>query len=332
MSMEKPFKRESGIINIVNVCDEDKKDVLDYFKKKFETDLSELRDVFIEKPEELKDIIFHINNYLQEFLGKYSTNLINISEKNINIVNKEKITDIERQKIEKEESSGAFIPEVQSIFMYKDYCEGDKLLFLQTMVHEMIHMNSFQSLQKTNEDDMGVCLIDKESNEKLFLRTRRVGLEIISSDRNAFFADLNEAITTELTIRFDKEYFSQIDAIKEIDEYKKREDTIKGMLEKQKMKPEDAKEVAYWTTTKEGDRYKSVLKDYSYRKERKKLWKVINNIYEKNKDNFNNEEEVFSLFARAAINGDLLPLARVVRKTYGMEVFKDIREEYKKDN
>ncbi len=330
--MEKSFnniERNSGVTRIINVDSDKEEELLDFFDRKFKTGEGELKDFFIEKPEELKRIIPSINRFLQRFLSEYGATPLDISEKNINIVDKKKITEKEKEDIASRKIMGIFTPEAQAIFMFHNYCEGNKLLFLQTMIHEMIHMTSFQSFQETTEERAGISLTEKESGENLFLSNRRVGIRISSSEGNSFLTDLNEAITTELEIRFDKEYFSQIAEIRENEEYKERESKIEEMMKEGKMTFNEAKEIAYWKTIKEGNQFKSTLKGFSFPEERKELWKIIDDLYKKNQDTYESSEDIFLLFTKAAMNGNLLPIARLVRKTYGMDAFKVIRERHK---
>ncbi len=320
-------KRKSAVSRVLGVGEKEES-LLDYFDSKLESDIREKRDVFLEKSENLKSLISSVNENLQDFLEEYDVIPVNITEKNIYVIDKEKITEEEREGLEKEKSTGKFSPKLQVILMNEDYKDDNKLLFLQTLVHEMIHMNSFQSFERASDKYSEINLVKEESGEKLFLKSRRVGLEVHASDGNVFLKNLNEAITTELTMRFDREYFSKIPEIRDDEDYKEREETLKNMLASGKMSKEEAREIAYWTTIKKGEQYESALKKYGYEGERKELWRIIEDIYQKNTDSYNSKEEVFDEFAKASLNGNLLPLARVLRKTYGMEIFKKIKENY----
>jgi len=62
----------------------------------------------------------------------------------------------------------------------------------------------------------------------------------------------------------------------------------------------------------------------SYQKEREVLDEFVEEIYEKNKEQFDSEEDVFKIFTQATIGGQLLPLARIWEKTYGKGSFRDL--------
>ena len=65
---------------------------------------------------------------------------------------------------------------------------------------------------------------------------------------------------------------------------------------------------------------------YGYLEFREVLKTFIDEIYEKNKDMFNSKDDIFKLFAQAAVGGQVLPLARVWEKTYGKGSFRDLGE------
>lgn len=67
--------------------------------------------------------------------------------------------------------------------------------------------------------------------------------------------------------------------------------------------------------------------DLSREEEKKKLSLLIDDLYERNKEQFSDRAEVENLFINAVINGRLLPVARLVEKTYGKGSFRKFREE-----
>ncbi len=137
---------------------------------------------------------------------------------------------------------------------------------------------------------------------------------------------MDEAIITELTMRFDWEYFSQFpelaSEVKErqrvIDAESQRSGDNKSKLKKILANLEERHdENGNWTAT---------LKGYSYDKERASLDKLIEDIYEKNKSEFSSSEDVFTMFAKSSMTGRLLPVARLVEKTYGKGSFRMLGE------
>ena len=75
---------------------------------------------------------------------------------------------------------------------------------------------------------------------------------------------------------------------------------------------------------------KPELKDFpdtldGYREERERFNDLLDLLYEKNKDDFKDREEIFKLFTKAKFSGRLLPLARVYEKSFGRGAFKRLQ-------
>jgi len=61
---------------------------------------------------------------------------------------------------------------------------------------------------------------------------------------------------------------------------------------------------------------------YPYHEERQQFNSMVDELFEKNKDDFESREEVFRLFAEATVSGRLLPVARLIEKTFGKGSFR----------
>jgi hypothetical protein len=59
---------------------------------------------------------------------------------------------------------------------------------------------------------------------------------------------------------------------------------------------------------------------------------IINKIQQKFPEQFSTQEQVFDVFASAYFSGRLLPVARLIEKTFGSGSFRKIGEETKKVN
>ncbi len=64
----------------------------------------------------------------------------------------------------------------------------------------------------------------------------------------------------------------------------------------------------------------------AYVKEKEDLDRLINDLWSRNKKTFESADDVFKLFVSASTRGDLLPLARLIEKTYGKSWFRKIGE------
>ncbi len=64
--------------------------------------------------------------------------------------------------------------------------------------------------------------------------------------------------------------------------------------------------------------------EFSRQKEMKKLEQLIDELWENNRSDFKSREEIEELFINAQINGRLLPVARLIEKTFGKGSFRAI--------
>jgi len=125
---------------------------------------------------------------------------------------------------------------------------------------------------------------------------RRSGLGVLVEDQNrldTYFDDINEAVTDRLTELF----------VQYVDQNPEAGITI--------TKSDGFATAAYYASS-------------TYEKEKEHLDEILEEIHRKNTDTFKNTEEVFTLFVRAMIRGDLLPLARAVENTYGKGSFRKL--------
>lgn len=76
------------------------------------------------------------------------------------------------------------------------------------------------------------------------------------------------------------------------------------------------------------EKYAKELETYEFSRttDRKRLVELVDDLYNKNKDKFTSTQEVTDVFIRAQINGDLLPIARLVESTYGKGSFRKLGE------
>lgn len=246
---------------------------------------------------------------------------MDIPPRNIHLVDRNKLTDAERDFLKTKGEAGAFSPYRQHIRIIRSPNES-LLDFALTLVHEMIHANSFQSWQKT-DDFKGptINVSETETGEVTRLRPRRQGIGARKREDINLFERLDEAVISELTIRFDQEFFPQFDGIK-------KEITLRGEVFASVSSIEQRRKIKkIEKVSEEKGKSRFDLISYSYFKEREILRKIIREIFQKNSDQFSSEDEVFNLFVQSSMVGRLLPLARVYEKTFGPGSFKKIGQE-----
>lgn len=335
-----PNRKESGVNKIVGVDSETEKGILDYFKNKFENNPKGYSEK--EHSQELDELINRVNTKMKEFLGRYGVKDLNISPDNIHVLDRSNLTPENKKKIEEiyKDDKGLFNPKEQAIIMLSEYEEGNKLSFTQTLVHEMIHQKGFYSYELSSKDNADVVLYNEEKGHKP-IKVRRSGFEILSKDgKNIMFYDINESIITELEIRFEQEYIQDWPEMQE--DFKEKNDFIKFIsANKEKVfnsldfknsgitikdiesgNIKNLLATGKIETTKQGLKYK--YSSYSYHKQRKEFNEFLDDLYERNKKEFSSREKVFNLFAEGMLTGRILPIARLIEKTYGKGSFREL--------
>lgn len=308
--IEEP-KRESGILKYVGFNPEQEESISEHFKEKFKNQEGEdiaFRKYEREKTEDEKRMIADILEKMPEFIEKYGGKPLNITLDHIHILDKAKMDEETKRKMEEAETGVAYLATHELLFIFDT---GNNLKNALHIVHELIHFNSFQS-------------VELKKVEKPEFKLRRMGFEIHTKNVNVFFKDINEAVTVELEKRFDNQHFESIDAISNDAETRNR---IKWYA---KGKGDD---IALAITKQlESGEWQTIIENYTYPKERKKLNKIIEEIYEANKEEegFNSPEDVFDIFAQAVMTGRLLKIADLCERTYGKGSFRALGEETKK--
>lgn len=258
-------------------------------------------------PEEI-EFIKEMNGKLKEFLGQYGSAPTEIPvEKVILIDPKSKLS------VERDSTLGGHV--AGFVLVYRD--KGSTLLRAHVIVHESIHFSGFNSLTGKNsatEPLTGSRRYKLDGEEYFLPLNRRIGFSMESKGGQRHFDWLNEAITEELTERFTEKYFAHMaftDAA-----FQKAQEMKQRLSEDPELAPKTHKVI--FLDSANGVQ---VIKK-PYFEERQRFNALLDKIFEDNRDAFANREEVFSLFARAAMQGSILPVARLIEKTLGKGAFR----------
>jgi len=302
--------RKSSILKVVGATPEREEIIKKRFEKKFEEGGSHISER--EKTAEEIELIEELNKYLSEFVNKYSGEFLEIPSENICFIDHDKV-DVEMKLIIENNPSmgGFFYLGKQKIIILS---EAPNILILAgTLVHEMLHFNSYQSITKG------------EGGSK----KRKMGIRMFS-DKMIYYNYLDEAIIEELAKRFDKLYFHKMPILQqEIASRKKIVDSLLNssmVLDVTKDLAEDARHVSIEQKDGGGKRRRFFTRPYSM--ERQRLKKLIEDIYLKNKEKFSSEEDVFNIFAESVFGRHALKLARLIKNTYGQGAFRTIGETF----
>jgi hypothetical protein len=307
--------RESGFDRIVGASQEQELDALEAFKEVFDTNFN-IKGEKPKSPEQTRGIEA-ISRYMFPFLEKYGVKALNIRPDQIHFMEKRDLPESLRKIYG--ESNGVYEADNQWIIIFGSD-QNLKTVTAKTIAHEMIHFNSFKSLTY-NQDDCSA-------------QSRRIGVQL-KSGGFMHFRKLNEAITEELAIRFAVEYFDKIEYTS--DAITSAREAYRPLLESgakittiSMTGGEDVSSDVDLLQKLDPNFIESALSfggETSYLSERANLHQMMEDIFNKNKDQFKNKDEVFAIFLNAALKGRLLPLARILNSTYGKGSFSKLAEE-----
>ncbi len=319
MSQERPKTSYERVVG--QASDAKKEKILKEKAERFDDQIfEELKGKEREKtPDELQ-IISLANEATNELRRKYGLDNFDIPSDNIHIIKEEEWA---------VKKSGAFYrPAMQGVAFRET---SSKMEFMAKTVHEMIHFKSYNALQLTKEKN--------ETYQKL--RDYRVGLMAYSRDgKESYFTNLNEAMVEEITKRIAKKLFKLPIFKEEVEITKKTINEYPSAIKGDgNGNPLFNKDTYHAETVQRqdglGDKVKSVRgvsmalirgNSFTYKPERKMLHTLIDKLFEKNNDTFEDREEVFELFAKGLMTGNILPMGRLIEETLGTGTFRKIAE------
>lgn len=281
-----------------------------------------------EKTSEELQIIFLVDKAANEIRRRYDLKDFNIPPKNIHIIPEEAWPTGER--------SGAFYSSMLQAVAVRE--QPAKIVFMERVFHEMLHFKSYNALQIT-------------ANESPRLDEYRCGLTVHARDvEKMYFANLNEAVTEEMTKEAVKKLFDNplfVDEIKKTKEVMTRypEAVVSGSSESlfdddtyyAEIKSKKSWKEAVGRLFGEQEKSKKInVGNFTYRQERRILNVLIDKIFAKNPEKFQDREEVFEVFAKGMMTGSILPIGRLIDKSFGSgtlrrigELDRDIQEQEK---
>jgi len=296
-------QRESGLSKVLNAPEEEGEKIHAYFKELFDT--QQQAHFEANKTLEEERVIEEINQRMNNLVGEYGGQPLQITSDHIHIIDFDKLKPNEKAFFEKiMKGSAQYISSRQVILMKKGMPIDS---FAKHILHEVIHFNSFQSYNFNGENK---------------LSSRRHGLRMTKKGGDEeFFLHYDEAITEELVIRFRERYFKDIPELAE--GVVKRDEWIKRL----KPESEHLGEDVAWVddSEKEPTFYRNSYPEY-----RKRFNRLLSEILKRNPDHFSYKEEVFKLFAQSYFTGNVLEVARIIESTFGEGSFRKLAEETKK--
>jgi hypothetical protein len=199
------------------------------------------------------------------------------------------------------------------------------IVFMEKVAHELLHFKSYGALQ-----------VPVDQNK---VGEYRLGLIVHARDgKTEYFRNLNEAVTEELTKRLlaNVQNHSLIKA--EIEQSRTirdryphamgkdgplfNSDTFYAEVEGKKSWGEAVGRMfGFPEPTK-----KISVERFTYAPERKMFNMLVDKLFERNKEQFSDREEVFEVFAKGMMTGNLLEIGRLVDGTFGSGTLRHIGE------
>jgi len=252
-----------------------------------------------EKTETERAIIALVNEETNALRVKYGLEPLDIPEKIFHVIKKKEW---------KDKSRGAYEPKLQGIILREG---ASRLDTAASAFHEAVHFKSYLTLEG----------VDGRIEERGF------GLSVgVGPNRNPRFSEFNEATTEELTIRFVERRKHDPLFADETDRHERHRQALgdKTSDEGKPLLPVDAYHSR--VTFKKHGVFIDVERP-AYANERRALHAFIDKLYDRNRNDFKDREEVFDLFAKGMFTGKLLVLSRLIEKTFGTGTLRRISEQ-----
>lgn len=295
MDMEKRFATDRLIGKAPT---EEKRALMDELKNRFLTQHTlEATDEVAKDPETLR-IMDLADAGTNAVLQKYGEQPFNIPEKNIHLFREGVWFD--------GYSGGMTLLEHQGVLV--KHAKGKLVLYMRTF-HEMLHIKSHYTPQIRRDE------------EGTRLDSYRIGLVVISQDGGKkYFNNLNEAVTEELNKRYatrnvndpvfgqEQRYFLQHTS----SEWRKAHTDAYTFYPDPKKPKEEKEHLIPW--------------GFTYQRERRLLLRLCKKVADADPKSYSHPDEVFDVFAKAAIGGNILPLGRMLERIFGKGTFRRLGE------
>ncbi|MBI3442415.1 MAG: class I SAM-dependent methyltransferase [Candidatus Sungbacteria bacterium] len=284
-----------------NVDEEKKVSIMRSMERRFdEQQFEDLAGLEREKTQRELQILELANEWTDGIREKYGLSRFDIPAQNIHVLDQASVPG--SLTAETQGIAGVFTQMRQRVIVAKTNSEIE---FAHTLCHELVHMKFYGALH-----------IPKNMQD---VESYKVGVNRISrSGDKRFFNNLNEAITEEFAKRFVRTTQSNEIFRGDAEETRRLLDANPDATELL-----DTPEV-YAVIEKEGE---LAGIGFSYEQERRILNMLIDALYERNKDRFQDREQVFDVFGRAACTGeadDVKKMKDLIEQTFGRGTLAEI--------
>ena len=249
-------------------------------------------------PKEL-EIISLANQYTNEIRQKCGLSAFSVPSANIHVI---------RRSAWPKRESAFYSSMMQAVALLE---QPASIVFMKKVVHEMLHFKSYNALQITAGDD-------SEINEY------RVGLTVSTRDGDSmYFRNFYEAVTEEITKNIIAKLSSNPLFVEEI---RKTGEIINTHYDAKMSDGENLFDKNTFYAEMENGSNKINTESFTNEKERKILNILIDKLFKHNRKEFNRREDIFEIFSKAMMTGNILSLGKLIDRTFGVGVFRKIGE------
>jgi len=293
------MEKFSSLDHVVgNITEEEKNEIFEKRKKMFETtDIEGLKKIEREKTPEEKEVLLEINEATNKLRQKYGLEDFTIPEGNMHIIRKNEWAS--------QGETAVALPDLECVLIHEP---ERKIHFSKTAFHEMVHMKSYNAVQKLTDCNE---ITAYRSGLMIFPRSQEKMKSAPGGGNLDYFRDMNEAVTEELARRY---VMSQIDNPLYRDDFSETRQ-LREIARQNEMKAFLDEEVFSLYNVPGTDEIHA--EKFGYKNFRTALYQIRKTIAEKYPEKFKSSEEVLDVFARAMFTGHMFELSNLMEETFG---------------
>jgi hypothetical protein len=286
--------------------------ILDHYLNVFEEhNLVGLEGEEEEKTDRQKEIIDFAANSANEMIQSLGCEPLITKSKNVHLL---KRGASKEDYVEGQYEGGAFDQYTMACYIMKTHSE---VKLAVRVFHELIHFKSYHAVRF-------IGIVGQEARVAEY--RLGFGAENRKKEKAKYFLNIDEAIVTELAKRFFRKFLSKCPLLEAEAERINRKIEEEKMLGTSSIRINNVffpiDDVYYFQMVGENPD----IELFGYGKERKVLNRIIDIIFQENRNRFSDREEVFNIFAKVLFSGNMMPVARLVERTFGKGAFRALGE------
>ena len=215
------------------------------------------------------------------------------------------------RRIAKVDDAGQAKRITEGIAINADYTRANPVTFGSTVLHEILHLKAHLSMEMQKENEQ-----EHETIYRMGVTVNATVKNILEGRDHSHFKALHEAIVAETEKRLIPRLLAHPELAKEKEWMlsEKAEELKRQIAKEHHIHVDDI----IWVEQKEKLKFEAV----GYKTQREVLSYVCTEIQKQFPDQFASNDDVSKLFINANFTGRLLPIARLVEKTFGEGSFR----------